>query len=204
MRTIKIKLLSFAILLTLMVSLNAQTKTINTTELPEPDFRNSINMCPFGIAFGIYSVNYERLITPYNGIVLRADYEAIPKTYSSANIESYGYSFIINYRYHFSGKMNSIYLGAYSRFRTFEGEGKTSSTDFDFTRYDMSYGLNAGKKWVWNSGININFSLGYGFSNDWKKVSESNSEIDKAIRDYEDSYDFMSPFYGELSIGYTF
>lgn len=202
MKTLKIKLLSFAFLFTLIININAQS--INTSEPPESSYRNSINMCPFGIAFGIYSVNFEHLITPYNGLVLRADYEAIPNSYSSANIESFGYSFTINYRYHFAGEMNSCYLGAYSRFRTFEGEGKSGSTNFNFTRYDMTYGLNAGKKWVWASGLNINFSLGYGFSNDWKNVSATGDEIDKAIKDYENGYDFMSPFYGELSIGYTF
>lgn len=199
----KIKYIISLILLTSILSIAQEYSTSNEMNKKD-EFINSLNMCPFGIAFGIYSVNFEHLITPYNGIVLRADYEAIPNSYSSANIESFGYSFTINYRYHFAGEMNSCYLGAYSRFRTFEGEGKSGSTNFHFTRYDMTYGLNAGKKWVWASGFNINFSLGYGFSNDWKNVSASGDEIDKAIKDYENGYDFMSPFYGELSIGYTF
>lgn len=166
--------------------------------------RHAINFCPGGIAFGIFSANYEYLVTPKNGIVARFDYEAIPKTYTSANIESNGKAFILNYRRHFSENMNSFYAGAYTRFRVYKGEGNINSQEFDFKIPEVTVGLNVGKRWVFKSGFNINLSFGYGVSFQNKKLSIDNNEVSSSVDSWEDSYDFIDPFLGEFSIGYSF
>lgn len=166
--------------------------------------RHAINFCPGGIAFGIFSANYEYLITPKNGIVARVDYEAIPKTYTSANIESSGKAFILNYRRHFSGEMNSFYTGAYTRFRVYKGDGNINSQEFNFKIPEVTIGLNIGKRWVFKSGFNINLSFGYGVSFQNKKLSISNDAVSSSVDSWEDSYDFIDPFLGEFSIGYSF
>lgn len=176
----------------------------NAQEQDSQSFKHSLNMCPLAVAFGIVSVNYEYLITPNHGIVARLDYESIPDTYSDAKIEVDGKAAILNYRYHFSGQMESFYLGAFSRYRIFSGDGKLNDTTFDFDITEFSLGLNAGKKWVWNNGFNINFTLGYGYTFSDQKESNSSTDVKKAIKVFKDDYAFIDAFLGEFSIGYAF
>ena len=190
-------------LLKLLIVLVLATNTSYAQEKNEIK-RHAINFCPGGIAFGIFSANYEYLITPKNGIVARVDYEAIPKTYTSANIESNGKAFILNYRRHFLGEMNSFYAGVYTRFRVYKGEGNINSQEFDFKIPEVTVGLNVGKRWVFKSGFNINLSFGYGVSFQNKKLSIDNNEVSSSVDSWEDSYDFIDPFLGEFSIGYSF
>lgn len=183
--------------------LKAQQAADNTTEKRQ-SFKHAFNMCPGGIALGIFSVNYEQLIKPNHGLMVRFDYEAIPRTYSDADIESQGFAGIVNYRYHLKGEMNSLFLGAYGRFRVYKGEGNLEGSGFDFSIPETTLGLNAGKRWAWNSGFTMTFALGYGISFQDRKVDNSTPAIESAIDQFEKGYDFIDPFLGEFSIGYTF
>ena len=69
---------------------------------------------------------------------------------------------------------------------------------------ETTIGLNVGKRWVWDSGFNINFTLGYGYSFKEKNQSLSSTAIDGAIKGFEEEYDFIDAFLGEFSIGYAF
>lgn len=186
------------------VTLIAQNISERQVTSKSDDFRHSINMCPLGIVLGIYSVNYEYMITKTHGIVFRLDYEDIPKTYSDAKINANGKAAILNYRYHCDEKLGSFYIGAFGRYRIYEGNGNLNSQSFEFDIKDFTLGLNAGKKWVWDSGFNINFTLGYGYSFQDKNKSMSTKEIDASIKVFEKKYDFIDPFLGEFSIGYAF
>jgi len=170
----------------------------------ENKFKHAINMCPGGIAFGIFSANYQYFFNQRHGIVFRLDYESIPKDYTDAKIEASGAAFIINYRWHFSGKMNSMYLGAYARYRVYRGKGTLDSVKFDFSIPEFTFGLNIGKRWVWKSGFNINLAFGYGISTNGRNADPDTPAIDSIINDFEKSYDFLGPFLGEFSIGYAF
>lgn len=170
----------------------------------ENTHKQAINMCPGGIALGIFSANYERLFKEKHGLVLRMDYEIVPKTYSAANINPYGMAVILNYRYHLCGGMKSVFLGAYSRYREYRGKGNLNNTEFKFNKPDLTLGLNLGKRWVWKSGFTITAAFGYGFSIETKKIQANSTEIRQSIKEFEDSYDFINPFYGEISIGYAF
>ena len=149
------------LLLSFSASIYAQDK--DSTNSFSKDFSNSINMCPVALAFNFYSMNFEHLFDGTHGLVARFDYESISDTYSDNPIELSGYGFILNYRYHFSGQMESIFLGSYARYRIYDGNGKAGATDFDMSITESSFGLNLGKRWVWNSGFNVLFSMGYGF-----------------------------------------
>ncbi|RMG78116.1 MAG: hypothetical protein D6707_10385, partial [Bacteroidetes bacterium] len=152
-------LIMFIALLTFLTASNGFAQKVSQITTHQRDvnnnFNQSVNFCPGGLAFGIVVLNYEYLVDGHHGLVLRGDYEHVPNSYSEAKIESFGYSFTLNYRYHFSGAMNSYFTGVYARYRIFEGEGKVDETPFEFTRSDISYGVNAGKRWVWNNGFNI-------------------------------------------------
>ena len=178
----------------------SKINTISATET----FRHSVNMCPGGIVFGIYSMNYEYLLSPSHGLVGRLEYEAIPKTYTDADIDANGVAFTLNYRWHLSGEMESLFLGAYSRYRHYQGKGTLESTKFDFDIPDVTLGLNIGKRWVWIGGLNITFALGYGFSIDDRNTLPTSIAIESSIDTFQDEYDFFNPFLGEISIGYTF
>lgn len=168
------------------------------------EFKHAINVCPIAVVFGIYAINYEYLFAPQHGLDVRYEYEAVPKSYTDAAIESSGMAFSLNYRWHWSGEMNSVFLGAYTRYKFYNGSGVLESADFDFDLKEYTIGLNLGKRWVWDSGINATFALGYGFSTDTRTSSPKNASVDAKINEFEDSYDFISPFYGELSVGYAF
>lgn len=196
---------TFCIFLSGKVFAQTEQNTSATDSIPSSNgFKHAINFCPGALAFGIYSMNYEYRFSAHHGLVGRFDYEAIPKTYTDAAIESSGVGFALNYCWHISGKMKSIFLGAYSRYRIYSGNGTIEATAFDFTLDELTFGLNAGKRWVWKSGFNLTFALGYGFSIDSRDADPSNVNIEPALNRFEDDYDFTGPFFGELSIGYSF
>lgn len=193
----------FFLVLITTASLFAQNNNESLITSKSDNFRHSINMCPLGIVLGVYSVNYEYMITKTHGIVFRLDYEDIPDTYSDAKINVNGKAAVINYRYHFEEKLGSYYIGTYGRYRIYEGDGNLNYQKFNFDIKEFTIGLNAGKKWVWDSGFNINFTLGYGYTYKDKNQSQSSSEINKSIKVFEDDYE-LDAFFGEFSIGYAF
>jgi hypothetical protein len=172
-------------ILFIMLSCTVFAQKIETTPILElnsssENFNNSINMCPGGIIFGIYSFNFEHLFAENHGVVIRLDYESVSESFSGDKIDANGYGIILNYRYHFSGALESIFLGSFARYRVYKGTGNTASEEFDFTLPEFTFGLNAGKRWVWNSGFN------------------------NTLNKFENEYDFLGPFYGEFSLGYAF
>ncbi|WP_430935488.1 DUF3575 domain-containing protein [Saccharicrinis sp. 156] len=183
--------------------LNAQYSEETTLEARK-ETRHAFNACPFGVAFGIVSANYEYLLKPNHGIMVRFDYEGIPKTYSDANIDANGKAVVLNYRYHITAGMKGWFAGAYGRYRWYNGEGKIDNTNFDFELPDFTFGLNAGKRWVWECGLTATAAFGYGVSWKDRNVHNSTPQVEAAIDVFEEKYDFINPFMGELSIGYTF
>lgn len=200
-------LLVFALCILCMGTGIAQTQEIESTAKSASDiseFKNAINTCPGSVFFGIYSLNYEYLFHPNHGLVGRFDYEAIPKSYTEAGIESNGVAFILNYRWHISGELKSAFLGAYVRHRIYSGTGTIESTEFDFTLPETTIGLNVGKRWVWKSGFNLTLAFGYGFSFENRDANPTNGTIEASLDQFEKAYDFIDPFLGEFSIGYAF
>ncbi len=187
-----------------VIAQEGKTMSATFSNLSGKNMNQAINMCPGGIAFGIYSFNYEYLFNQSHGLVGRFDYESISDSYSGDPIKANGLGFILNYRWHWSGTMESGFLGSYVRFRTYDGTGTSDLSEFDFNISELTLGLNIGKRWVWNNGLNITFALGYGISTSSKKMSPSNTSVKSTLSTFEDEYSFISPFLGELSIGYAF
>lgn len=183
-----------------------QEDTSSTTDsgTSKNEIYQAVNFCPGGIIFGIYAINYEYLAGKNHGLVARFDYENVSETLSEDTIEANGYAFTFNYRWHFSEAMESFYIGSYARYKQYQGDATDGATKFDFTLEEYTLGLNAGKRWVWNSGININAAFGYGVSALNKETDPSNSSIDSQLDQFIDNNTFIDPFYGEISIGYAF
>ena len=188
------------IFLVLTTSVNAQEKLTQENK----KFTQSINTCPGGWLMGIYSVNYEYLYEQKHGFIARFDLEDISEKFDGDNIEATGLGFIFNYRWHISEAMESYYVGSYTRVRLYDGSGDSNSDNFDFEMSEFTIGINAGKRWVWDNGININFMLGYGVSYSNKELgSNTTAAMENLVDKFEDEYDFTGPFLGELSIGYA-
>ena len=164
----------------------------------------AFNMCPAGIPLGAYSINYEYLLKRQHGLVFRLDYEDVPDTYTQAKINSTGKAFVLAYRWHFTPSMASFYVGPYFRHRVYEGSGKSNNPPFDFTLTEQTLGLNVGKRWVWDNGLNLNLAFGYGVAGLSRKITQSNSAIEANVRQYEKYYGHLGAFLGEFSVGYNF
>lgn len=196
-----IQFLAGLLLLVLSTQPYASTSTGSRTTLKPTQ---AINACPGGLVVGAVSFNYEYLYHDYHGLVIRADYDDVPDRYTDAEMESSGKGFALTYRYHFSGAMESFYIGPYYRYRLYSGQGNSQGTPFDFDITEQTIGLSAGKRWVWQNGLNLNLSLGYGVSSLDKKADVSSASIDRALDDFESDYDGLTPFMGEFSVGYAF
>jgi len=136
--------------------------------------------------------------------MIRGDYESIPNTYSDANIEVSGKAAIFNYRYHVKHGLESCFVGAFTRYRVYSGDGTLNQTPFDFDLKEVTVGLNAGKRWILKNGFNFNFVIGYGIFMDKMDSGSSDSDVLDAIHVFQDDYDLYNGLYGELSIGFAF
>ena len=199
-----ITILIVFILASVLYAQDADTLATQPSKPIGKKFSNSFNFCPFSAFFGLYSGNYEHLFDQTHGVVVRFDYETISDSYSSNPVALNGYGFILNYRYHLSKTMESIFIGPYVRYRIYDGNGTADEIDFDFNINEFTVGLNAGKRWVWDNGLNVTFALGYGFSTSNRETIPTNDSIESTIQSFEDEYTFFGPFLGELSVGYAF
>ena len=197
------KFLNFLILFIFYIFL---TNNLTASSSSADKFTHAFNTCVFAPLIGIYSFHYEYLLTPSHGMNIRFDYDTVPKaeSYTDAAIEANSISLTLNYRWHLSKSMNSIFIGLYGRYRAFNGTGTLNSTNFDLTVTELATGLNAGKRWAWDNGINIVISAGYGISKIRDTMAPSNSAIVSAINRFKDEHDIIYPYYGEISAGYAF
>lgn len=170
----------------------------------EKEFKQSISLCPIALVFGIYSMNYERLLNEHSGIMIRGDYESIPGTYTSAKINSSAKAGIINYRYHIKGGLKSMFVGAFARYRAFEGDGNYEGEAFDFTLKESTIGVNIGKKFIMKNGFTATLAVGYGHFMDKTTISSSSAGVHESIKQYKKDYGLYNGLLGEVSIGYSF
>ena len=196
------KRISYVLLAVLLIGM--LTPDTLLAQEKKDSFKNAVNFCPGGIIFGVYSINYTRLLTTKLSLESRFDYESISEKYSGDEFDADGLALVLNIRRHFSPSLQSFYLGSYVRYRIYDGTGETGPDDFDFEINEFTIGLNAGKRWVWNSGFNINFMLGYGYAWTDEKIDPDNSANNDSYDNFVDKYEFEGPMLGEFSIGYAF
>ena len=205
MRKASLKTLLFVIIGFTGSSLaKAQTFKTPTIQEWEESRKQSINICPIAPIFGIFSANYERMIAPHHGLMIRGGYESIKQDYSAANLDMNDKADILNYRYHTNGTLDSFFLGAFTRYRKFDGDGNLNGTAFNVGINEVTLGLNAGRKWIWGNGFNFTFQAGYGHMMDSQEISESGAGYENAVQEFKDGYDLYGGFFGEVSIGFAF
>jgi hypothetical protein len=119
------------------------------TKLPKP-MNHALNfglLTVFGPGGG---VNYEFLMDGFHGLLVE----------SSVGSEHYAY--MGGYRYHFSGAMESLFGGIYARYQYVEGSVTEFEKEFYYEISGASYGVNLGKRWVWENGVNVALRIGGG------------------------------------------
>ena len=98
-----------------LIAMSCFPGELSAQELQKEDsFKNAINFCPGGIIFGVYSINYTRLLLPKHSLEIRFDYESISEKYSGDKFDITGLGFILNYRRHFSPSLESFSIPAFS------------------------------------------------------------------------------------------
>lgn len=176
------------------------------------EFTQAFNINPAGIALGSYSANYEILFDQTHGVVLEGTFTRMKNGSDSGDSTTKGGGFGLQYRWHWSDAMESGFLGVFARYTTATGTGSattnvngfTSASNFDIKYTAATLGLNIGKRWVWESGFNIVFRIGYGYTKLDITTWNASSDISGTIDALKPVLQLIAGIDGELSIGYAF
>ena len=176
-----------------------------TEQVSALDKENSLNLSPLGLLSGSYGVTYERLLQGHHGIIVEGNYA----NSSGTDASSTSVGATIGYRYHWRGNQDSgfvgLNLGYYdgSGIGTIESGGMTTSFDIDTKVTALT--ANIGRRWAWNSGLNITFRIGLGQGNYDITTESDDPDAQKAVELVDDLLTlFPVAFDGELSMGYIF
>lgn len=169
--------------------------------------RQAINICAIAIpVMNMYVINYEYLYHNRHGLAARIEYA--PKL-KGADTKGVAWAVVLNYRWHFSPKLENFFVGPYARYRYVYGSGTTGATNYDYNVPEVNLGINGGYRWVSKIGINVVLAAGYGYSIVKENITPSNSDVNSVFSTFKKANETNSvlldaPFYGEVSIGYAF
>lgn len=156
---------------------------------------NSVNLSPLGLLIGGYNLNYERLLGGYHGVLVESSFV------SNSTTSTFGGS--LGYRFHWRGKQDSGFVGVnlgHSR-GTAEAskEGATQVHDVDLVASSLT--VNVGRRWAWESGLNITFRIGAGRGSYEATTDSTDLEAKEAAAELSS---LSVAFDSELSLGYNF
>ena len=169
------------------------------------DKENSVNLSPLGILSGSYGLNYERLIGGYHGVLVEGNFSS--SSGDDASSSSLGGT--LGYRFHWRGNQDSGFVGLNLGYQTGSGEATITSGDtmkkFDVETTVSSVTANIGRRWAWDSGLNITFRIGAGKGNYDVTTDSDDPDAQEAVKLVDDLLAFLPvAFDGELSLGYVF
>ncbi len=169
------------------------------------DKQNSVNLSPLGVLSGSYGLNYERLLSGYHGIIVEGNFS------SSSNDEASSSSVgaTVGYRFHWRGNQDSGFLGLNLGYYAGSGQGTidngTTMKTFDVDTTVSSITANIGRRWAWDSGLNVTFRIGAGKGNYDVSTKSTDPDAQEAVKLVDDILSFLPvAFDGELSLGYLF
>ncbi len=166
---------------------------------------NSLNISPLGVLSGSYGLTYERLLQGHHGIIVEGNYASA----SGSDASSSSAGATIGYRYHWRGNQDSgfvgLNLGYYDGSGTATVESGGMSTTFDMDTKVTTLTANIGRRWAWDSGLNVTFRIGLGQGNYDITTKSDDPDAQKAVELVDDLLTlFPVAFDGELSMGYIF
>ncbi|OIP39052.1 MAG: hypothetical protein AUK47_10755 [Deltaproteobacteria bacterium CG2_30_63_29] len=166
---------------------------------------NSININAFSIAFGTYGGNYERLFANSHGLMVEGYFSSS----SDGDTSATGGGGALGYRWHWSGKQNSGFLGAVAGFGMGSGDAVVdvngARSTFTVNTTTIYAAANIGYRWAWDFGLNITLRGGGGYANYGVSTDSEDANAEKAVELVDDLLSWI-PVYidGELSIGFNF
>jgi hypothetical protein len=169
--------------------------------------RQAINICAVAMpVMNMYVVNYKYLHRERHGLAARIEF--VPNL-KGADTKGTAWGAALDYRWHFSPKLNGFFVGPYARYRYSYGSGTTEGTNYDFTVPEINVGINGGFRWVFKGGFNVVFAYGYGYSIGNEKLSPSGADVMATFDSFKSAKNrnnvmFDAPYYAEFSIGYAF
>lgn len=166
---------------------------------------NSVNLSPLGVLSGSYGLNYERLFGGYHGLLVEGNFSR--SSGDDASSSSLGGT--LGYRFHWRGKQDSGFLGINLGYHTGSGEGSIDNgaevKTFDVDTTVSSITANIGRRWAWDSGLNITFRIGAGKGNYDVSTDSDDPDAQNVVEAVDDLLAFLPvAFDGELSVGYMF
>jgi hypothetical protein len=179
-------------------------------ESPAPNLENSINVSAFGLANNNYTFNYEYLQDGTHGFIIEPSLSF--NSDASSSYVSYGAN--LGYRWHWSGKQNSGFLGLTLGYGIGTGKGtitvpmgKASSEDktFDLALTSLIAVPNIGYRWTWNAGLNVTFRIGVGYGQYDVSTSSLDPDAQLAVALVNGLLTVLPiALDGELSLGWCF
>jgi hypothetical protein len=178
---------------------------------------NSFNLSPLGLLYGSYSLNYEHLSGGTHGLLIDGHIDRDSGTASASDSSgtttgtsrSTDYGIGVGYRWHWSGEQSSGFLGLMAGYTV--GSGTSTLTSGNMTsRFDLKIRApwvvaNIGKRWQWDSGLNITFRIGGGLAKYTVTTTSMDPDAQTAVKFLQDILTLLPiAFDGELSVGYTF
>lgn len=166
---------------------------------------NSVNLSPIGAFSGSYGINYERLISGYHGVLVEGNFGRA----SGDGASSSSFGGTVGYRFHWRGSQDSGFVGLNLGYFKGSGEGSVTLGDtkktFDVETTVSSITANIGKRWAWDSGLNVTFRIGAGKGNYDVTTDSKDPDAQKVVKTVDDLLAFLPvAFDGELSLGYVF
>ena len=198
----KMKTSAFVILATFAVLISSNSRLI-----AQDDRNQAVNVCALAIPLmHMYVVNYEYLYQNHHGLAARIEY--VPNM-KGADTKGNAWAGVINYRWHFSPKLENFFAGPYARYRYVYGSGNVEGIKYEYDVPELNFGLNGGYRWVSKIGFNVVLSAGYGYSFVKDNLTPSNKEVIEKFDAFKKANDtnsaiFDAPYYAEFSIGYVF
>ena len=166
---------------------------------------NSVNMSPLGVLSGSYGLNYERLFNGYHGLLVEGNFS----NSSDEDTSSTSIGGTLGYRFHWRGKQDSGFVGLNLGYSSGTGEGSISNgmttKSFDVDTSVSSVTANIGRRWAWDSGLNVTFRIGAGKGNYDITTESEDPDAQEVVQAVDDLLTlFPVAFDGELSLGYIF
>lgn len=187
---------------------------------PKPR-RNAINFRVPDAFLGSYFLNFEHLVGNRHGVVLEGGYVG-PYTvawnfngdFKAKWQATQGYTIGLQYRYHFSDKLDSTFIGAFFKYGSVSGkilsaggsgvtfDTTTGQPQIGFSALYQMIGLNIGHRFIFGPGITLTFRLGFGPN--FGTYRYSTADFPKNTDAFRSTFNLILGFDAEISAGYAF
>lgn len=167
--------------------------------------KNSVNVSPLGLLVGSYGVNYERLLDGHHGLLVEGNFASS----SSSNASNSSFGGTLGYRYHWSGGQDSGFVGLNLSYSSGSSEAVVTTDDgmtsFDLDTTATTITANVGRRWAWDSGLNVTLRFGLGKGDYDVSTDSEDPDAQEAVELVDDLLEFLPlAVDGELSVGYAF